>query len=296
MSETPLTASVPGGRLVGALWNAGEPGIPLLGLHGITANHRSFRGVAEQLSRPLLAIDQRGRGASRDLPGPYALVRLADDGAAALDAAGIEKAVVVGHSMGAFVATRLAERHPDRVHALVLVDGGLPLRPPPPGLQVTPEVALGPAVARLQLTFRSVQAYREFWKEHPAIGPYWSDLVREYIDYDLREIDGALRPSTRHEAMETNFFELGGGNGYAAAVESLERQGVPRHLLTSPRGLMDEVPPLYDSAWVGEWQDRLPGLTITEVADTNHYTILLGAGIPAVVEAIAGVTEQWRNP
>ncbi len=287
-----FTAPVAGGEVRGTFWNRGASGIPLLGLHGITANHRSFRGLADQLDRPLLAIDQRGRGASRDLPGPYALVQLADDAAAALDAAGIERAVVAGHSMGAFVATRLAERHPDRVLGLVLVDGGLPLRPPPPEVTITPEAALGPAVARLQLTFDSAEAYREYWADHPAIGPFWDDVVAEYIDYDLREIDGALRPSTRHEAMETNFFELDGRDGYREAVETLEHRGLPRTLLTSPRGLMHEVPPLYDSAWVREWDARLPGLAITEVHDTNHYTILLGSGIPAVVSAVEAMAER----
>lgn len=290
MSETAFAADVPGGQVVGSFWNAGASGIPLLGLHGITANHRSFRGVAEQVSNPLLAIDQRGRGGSRDLPGPYALVRLADDARDVLDAAGLERVIVVGHSMGAFVAARLAERYPDRVLGLVLVDGGLPLRPPPPDVQVTPEQALGPAVARLQMEFDSAEAYREFWHQHPAVGPYWSELFEEYIDYDLREIDGTLRSSTRPEAMETNFFELS-GTEHGAAVDELERRGLPRTLLTSPRGLFDEVPPLYDAKWVQEWSERTPGLVIEEVADTNHYTVLLGAGIPrvaAAIEAMAG--------
>lgn len=289
MSETAFTAPVDGGEVAGAIWNAGAPGIPLLGLHGITANHRSFRGLAKAVAAPLLAIDQRGRAASRDLPGPYALVQLADDAARALDAAELDQAVVVGHSMGAFVATRLAERHPDRVRGLVLVDGGLPLRPPPADVTVTAEEALGPAVARLSMEFESREAYRAFWLEHPAVGPYWSDLLEEYVDYDLREIDGALRASTRPEAMETNFLELGGSNGYTEAVHGLEGRGLPRVLLTAPRGLFDEVPPLYDCDWVQDWAERLPGLRVREVPDTNHYTILLGDGIPAVVEAIASI-------
>ena len=44
-----------------------------------------------------------------------------------LDALGVERAVVVGHSMGAFVALVLGDLYPERVSRLVLVDGGLPL-------------------------------------------------------------------------------------------------------------------------------------------------------------------------
>jgi len=289
--EAPFTAPVPGGEIVGTVWRPGAPGIPLLGLHGITANHRSFRGLADSVANPFIAIDQRGRGGSRDLPGPYALDRLADDARDVLDAAGVDKALVVGHSMGAFVATRLARSFPDRVHGLVLVDGGLPLRPPPPDVQITAEQALGPAVARLQMQFDSAEAYREFWRDHPAVGPYWSELVEEYIDYDLRSIDGALRPATRPEAMETNFLELG-STEQGEVIEELDRRGLPTTLLTSPRGLFDEGPPLYDAAWGQEGSARVPGFLVEEVADTNHYTILLGQGIPAVVAAIDALTAR----
>ncbi len=46
---------------------------------------------------------------------------------AVLDALGVERAVVVGHSMGAFVALVLGDLYPERVSRVVLVDGGLPL-------------------------------------------------------------------------------------------------------------------------------------------------------------------------
>lgn len=292
MSEQPFSAPVTGGDVAGAVWNAGAPGIPVLGLHGITANHRSFVGLAQHLDQPLLAIDQRGRGASRDLPEPYALAQLADDAARALDAAGMDEVIVAGHSMGGFVATRLAQRHPGRVRGLVLIDGGVPLRPPPPGVTVSPEEALGPAVARLQMTFDSRDAYRGFWRQHPAVGPYWSDLFEDYVDHDLREIDGQLRSSTRPEAMSASFLELGAAPDYADAVLDLESRGVPRTLLTAPRGLFDEVPPLYDADWLAEWADRLPGQRVVQVPDVNHYTVLIGDGIIAVADAVATMADE----
>ena len=44
-----------------------------------------------------------------------------------LDHLQVDQAVVVGHSMGGFVAVVLAHHHPERVRRLVLIDGGLPL-------------------------------------------------------------------------------------------------------------------------------------------------------------------------
>lgn len=290
MSARSFSAPVEGGDLAGTLWHPDADGTPVLGLSGITANHRSYAGLAGRLARPLLAIDQRGRGRSRDLPPPFSLVRHADDSARALDAAGIDRAIVVGHSMGAFVGTRLAERYPDRVVALVLVDGGLPLRPPP--VEARPEDLLGPAIERLTRTFDSREAYREFWREHPAFGPYWNAAIEDYVDYDLQPIDGALRPSANPDAVLANLVELDGRDGYAEAVLELERRGCPRILLTSARGLFDQAPGLYDAEWLASWTARLPHLPVEPVPDTNHYTILLGTGASAVARAVESIAPE----
>lgn len=285
MSETALRAPVNGGALVGTVWHEGAPGTPILGINGITANHRSFVRLSTLVTAPLVSVDQRGRGRSRALPPPYTLQQHAEDAAFTLDAAGIDKAIVVGHSMGAFVATELAAAYPDRVVGLVLVDGGLPLRPAPK--DADPAALLGPAIERLSKTFDSAEDYRTFWRAHPAFGPYWTSELEDYVDYDLQPIDGALRPSALTEAVLTNLVELDGSRGYKNAVEEVERRGIPRILLTSPRGLLDEEPGLFDEAWLQRWADELPGIRVRSVPDSNHYTIMLGDGARAVATAVA---------
>jgi pimeloyl-ACP methyl ester carboxylesterase len=78
-----------------------------------------------------LAVDLRGFGDSRDAHGPFTFERASDDLAEVLDAQGIDRVVVVGHSMGGTIAQRFAADHPERVHALVLIapvpSTGLPL-------------------------------------------------------------------------------------------------------------------------------------------------------------------------
>jgi pimeloyl-ACP methyl ester carboxylesterase len=71
-----------------------------------------------------LAIDQRGFGDSKRPPSGYTIDDLAADAVAFLDAMAIGRAVVVGHSMGTFVARRVAELHPQRVARLVLIGSG----------------------------------------------------------------------------------------------------------------------------------------------------------------------------
>lgn len=275
-SEVPLRAAVAGGDLVGSVWHPSASAPTVLALHGITANHRSFAPLADRLPVRLVAPDLRGRGRSNGLPPPYGLSQLADDAARVLDALDVENAVVVGHSMGAFVAARLADRHPGRVSGLVLVDGGLPLRP-----VADPQAALGPALDRLSMTFPSREAYHEFWRAHPGIGPFFNDAIIGYLDHDLVPAGSQYRASAVPEAVLTAMAEIGSADG-----SELGRVTVPAVLLRSPRGMFDETPGLYDDTQVATWRERLPALEFRDVPDTNHYTILLGSGVAAVADAV----------
>ena len=99
-------------------------GLPLVLLHGFPLDHRMWDEVAHLLpaGRPVHAVDLPGTpGHATDLPEP-ALETSADLVAEVLRAAGVERAVVAGLSMGGYVALALVERHPDLVAALALVD------------------------------------------------------------------------------------------------------------------------------------------------------------------------------
>jgi lipase len=128
----------------------------VLAAHGITASHMGWRAVARELlaRRPgvcLLAPDLRGRGRSAAVGPPYGMAVHVADLLAVLDDAGVRRAVLVGHSMGAFVVARLAAERPERAGAVVLVDGGLRL---PSRADIDADRVLdalvGPAIARLR--------------------------------------------------------------------------------------------------------------------------------------------------
>lgn len=284
----PLTAPVRGGELAAGEWRTGaEPLAPMLAVHGITASHRAWPLVAERLpGTRILAPDLRGRGRSRDLPGPWGMPQHADDLAALLDAAEVDRCLVLGHSMGAFVAVELARRHPDRVTGLVLVDGGLPI-PRPTGISDDELAAalIGPAAARLSMTFPDHAAYRDYWRDHPAFAAEWSPTIEQYIDYDLVGEVPALHPATRLEAVQQDSLQLDGDTEYAAALAALP---VGVDFLRAPRGLLNQVPPLYPDTEIARWRAALPKLAIHEVAEVNHYTIVMGErGADAVADLVA---------
>jgi pimeloyl-ACP methyl ester carboxylesterase len=105
-------------------YRADGAGLPLVLLHGFPLDHRMWDDVAARLpaGRPVLAVDLPGTpGHATDLPEP-ALEASADLVADQLRAAGVERAVIAGLSMGGYVALALLERHPELVAGLALVD------------------------------------------------------------------------------------------------------------------------------------------------------------------------------
>lgn len=290
---------VRGGSMHVGVWEPeGAPADPradvptVVAVHGITSSHVAWPLLAAALPDVrVVAPDLRGRGRSRDLPPPYGMPSHADDVAAVMEHLGVGRAAVVGHSMGGFVSIVLADRHPERVSALVLVDGGLPLLPPPGiGPEALAGAVLGPVADRLAMTFSDHDAYRDFWREHPAIGREWTDLTGAYVDYDLVDVEGALRPATRVQALDEDIRELVDGD---SVVHALDHRRHPVTWLVAPRGLMDEVPPLYPQQAREHWAAAYPDLAPVDVEDVNHYTIvMLQRGIDQVLPHVRAALEH----
>ena len=102
----------------------GDPqGEPVILLHGYTDSWNTYALVLPHLSPAyhVFALDQRGHGESSKAPGSYTVDDMAADVIAFMDAQGITKATIVGHSMGSMVAQLVAIRHPARVSRLVLI-------------------------------------------------------------------------------------------------------------------------------------------------------------------------------
>jgi lipase len=259
----------------------------VLALHGITSTGRAWDAVARELgdSARVLAPDQRGRGDASGKGGPYGIARHAQDAVDLLDAEGVDRAVVAGHSMGAYVAARLAADHPGRVHALLLVDGGLPL-PVPEGADPDAllDATLGPAVERLSATFPDLEAHRAFWRRHPAFGgPEVSDEdLAGWADHDLGGEPPQLRSRVREEAVRADGRDLIADGETRSAIE---RVAAPGLLLRAQRGLLDD-----DNAFIPREQAAAfshPTIELREVPDTNHYTIVMGRpGAAATAAAI----------
>lgn len=274
-----IRVPVAGGELAALRWPAHDAGAPsVLALHGITANALSWGPVARQLAgrATLIAPDLRGRAASAALPGPYGIAAHADDAAALADALGLDRVVLAGHSMGAFVAALAAVRHPGRFGPLLLVDGGFGF-PAPTHLSADEllTAVIGPAMDRLSMTFTDRAAYRTFWQAHPAFagGAQWSAEVDAYIQRDLTGDEPALHSSCRMDAIRAD----GTGLFEEDVLSAVGRLSGPATLLWAQRGLMNEEQGLYDEQRLAAAGLAGTAVRAVRVPDVNHYTLLTGA-------------------
>ena len=139
----------------------GSAALPAVALHGFALNCRSWDEVAPALSDVLhwYALDQRGHGLSERAPAlaDYSRDRMADDIDGFIRAAGLDRPVVIGHSMGGMNAMTFASRRPEALRALVLVDVG-------------PEVSVDGA-----------QQVRQF-----VAGPYEMDSLEAWVEHTHR--------------------------------------------------------------------------------------------------------------
>lgn len=257
--------------------------------HGLHGSH-SQDGPRGQATRG--SHGPHGQDSSHSRHGSYGLAAHADDAIAVLDAHGVDRTVLVGHSMGAFVACLAAVRHPDRVSGLLLVDGGYSL-PVPPGTDI--DAVLGPAMARLRMVFEGPDHYREFWRGHPAFAGRWNTWTDHYVLRDLVGEPPAMRSACDEEAVRADGAQVLADPDALGAVHRLP---CPARLLWTARGLSNESPGLYTP-------ERLAGLpedvVTIELPDDNHYSPLFSSTAALVAEHVralvgSGASGHAENP
>lgn len=278
-----------GERMFFGQWPGEEP--TLIFAHGLTSTHRNIGGVAAALNGAMnvVAPDLLGRGlSSKPPPGSYGMQAHGRDVLELMEALEIDRAIVSGHSMGAYVATAVAVAAPERVAGLVLMDGGVMITPPPGTPAVDPdevkEQVIGPVFERMRRTFGSVEEYKEFWKAMPYF-PDWGPIVEEYLVYDLGRRGAGYSSKCSEEAASEDWREL---LTDAEIANRLERVSCPVLAVGAEFGLVPGTPSVLSEApHVARLREVVSDVEFVHVPSTTHHTVTLSAaGAGVVAEAL----------
>lgn len=203
------------GRLRVSDGGAGEPAVVLL--HGLGCDLEVWRAQLDHLRRQrrVIAYDQRGHGESdRARDGQYTIDALAQDLDAVMRARGLERAVLVGHSLSGAVLSRYAGLHPERVAALVYVDAV-------GDFSAFPRAAVDAELAKEQSPSFDAAARRAAISE--SLGPKAKPATRERVLASLERIDppayAALRRSMAEIDARASFAPY---RGPAVAIEAAD--------------------------------------------------------------------------
>ena len=265
-----------------AIGRAGEGQDPLVCLHGITAQHRAFNAAARHLgpSHGLVGVDLRGRGDSDKPESGYGLATHASDVVRVLDHLDLEDAVLLGHSMGAFVAMETALASPDRVRALVLLDGGWPRVESSPEEMTEEEKQEAQAIAeglarafrRLDMVFASPGAYLDFW--FPDRGLTMDDLppdLADYYLYDLENVEDGYNPKASRAAAEEDSPSV---SSTSPTAEEMRGVGCPVALVRAEQGFFPGSDPLISEEARDVMVEVLDVREEVLLEGANHYTML----------------------
>lgn len=228
-------------------------GRPVLMLHGHTLDHRVWEDVIPRLLAGgcrSVAPDLRGHGRSSRPEGGYNPRDHAEDMRAVLDGLGVDRAVVVGYSLGGAVALEMAIAWPDRVAGLVLIEPVLPDRPYEPEFFATLKKVAG--------------AVRERGVREAMLGP-WIECelfapsfrrpgLRERFEAIVRDFPGADYLATRRDRVERDW----------TVPDRMASLSVPTTVVSAEHTL-----PGFRS-WAVEIAGEVPGARREVVAGTGH--------------------------
>jgi pimeloyl-ACP methyl ester carboxylesterase len=270
-----MLVPVDGGQLAVETHDGDSP--PVLAIHGVGGSRKLWNWVrAHNFS--LITPDLRGRGDSSVLAGAT-IKQHADDMLRVLDALELSTVTVCGMSMGAYVGVELAVRHPDRVRALVLVDGGLPM---PAHAQMTEEMlsaAFAPQIAARERTWTVDDHLAVQAMVNPLIDAT-DPLIREYFAHDLTD-DGHLRLPAETLIADATDVVFG--------TSRWQELTVPTWFVHAEWSTGPDTPPAYTVEQAEAFRAELPVLRepvlINEV--DHGGTVMTPAGAAVVAEVLA---------
>jgi pimeloyl-ACP methyl ester carboxylesterase len=249
-----------------AVWEGA--GKPVLCIHGITANCRCWDTLAEALAPDyhVIAMDLRGRGRSDKPPRGYALAYHLRDINCLLNDLGLDRAVIMGHSLGAFIGLAFAAEYPERVDRLILVDGGGDLSK---GQMEKVFVGIKPALDRLGQVFPSADAYLEKMKAAPYIQP-WSAVTEAYYRYEIETVEGGVRTNIApaHIQEEAENIKKVDCAPYYPRIQSKVL------ILRAPNGLLSQDDILLPEEVIDRMTRKIPHARRFDVEGMNHYGIV----------------------
>jgi pimeloyl-ACP methyl ester carboxylesterase len=179
---------------------------------------------------------------------------------------GLERPVLMGHSLGAFISLVFAAQYPQRVDRLILVDGGGKLSETQMAKVFT---GIKPSLDRLGQVFPSLATYLSQMRQAPYLQP-WNSYMETYFRYEIEEVEGGIRSRVHPKHIEEEARNL----GKVDSREFYKKVKAPTLILRATKGMLAEDDLLLPEDVVDRMVHEIPNAKRVDVEGTNHYSIL----------------------
>jgi pimeloyl-ACP methyl ester carboxylesterase len=180
---------------------------------------------------------------------------------------GLERPVLMGHSLGAFISLVFSAKYPQRVDRLILVDGGGKLTK----TQMAKVFAgIKPSLDRLGKTFPSFEYYISQMKQAPYLQP-WNSYMETYFHYEVEKVKGGLRSRVHPKHIEEEAKNL----GKVDSRQFYKKVTSPTLILRATKGLLAKDDLVLPKDVVERMVRGIPNAKKVDLKGTNHYSILL---------------------
>ena len=242
-------------------------GYPVVLIHGLAGDHSAWAAPMETWSRDhrVLAFDNRGAGQSTQVDEPISTEDMARDTLALMDEVGIDRAHVVGRSMGGAIAQHMALMAPERVHTLVVLASF---------------AKLDPVGVRVLTNMREVLEWRGDWGDHArhSVANFVSPAFFNENPETIAQIEGLIGGETRLPACYIR------QNHACLEHDTLDRLGeigCPTLILAGGR---DPICSLTATGWM---QDGFPDAEAVIFEESSHFFLI------EQPERFMGVMGDW---
>lgn len=263
MKSEPLALVLQSGTVVrGLRWGQGR-GPRVLALHGWLDNAHSFVPLAQHLGDvDLVAIDLPGHGLSDPRPQGafYHFVDWLPDVLSLLDALGWQEAVLLGHSMGAGIASLVAGVAPERIRSLVLLEGLGPLTSPP---ETMPERVLRAHQEMARVADKSARPYASLdmaATQLLKVAQMTHANARLLCERGMRQVEGGFVWRADPRLRITSPMRM----TQDMVLPFLQRIQAPTLLIRGQQGMA------FDQEGMAQRTSAIPTLKLVEIAGSHH--------------------------
>ncbi|WP_096190351.1 alpha/beta fold hydrolase [Evansella halocellulosilytica] len=235
----------------------------IVSIHGLTGNHKNMYYFQHAFSPEyrFISYDLRGRGNSSDLDEDTSIERHAEDLLALLEVMDIESPILLGHSMGAYIAAIVAGERSD-VKALILLDGVAEASNHQRNIVL-------PSLSRLSKSYESPESYTiELKNIYSTLGVEWSEVMESIASYEIEKKNNRWQHKSEVELVRKDFESF-----YRFDIKKVCETIDCKTLLVEATGSIGEHPPLFLEKDFYLTKKYICDLQTIKSA-CNHYTMV----------------------